>query len=208
MPTSPPSARCDCCCSRSCVVADHLGRLLEVGRRGHLVEDHAARHRVRKVLVAGSRCDGAAPADRFRASPRGSRSSARGRRSRTSMGRGRRRGPACWCGPTVAETLSSGSDTGPGTAWRVKTAALPHGRGNAPTLSRKSTFAPSSDAVLVGGEGDGRAVLTGVFVGHQVLAPILGPLHRAAQDPDWRSPWRSPRGTGSSSGRTSHRRRA
>ena len=65
IPIRRPSSRHCRCCSRSAVVVDHLRGLLEVEHRGHLVVDHAARHRVGQVL----HLDDVAAADLQRVDP-------------------------------------------------------------------------------------------------------------------------------------------
>ena len=62
------------------------------------------------------------------------------------------------------------------------TAALLPAIANAPALSRNSTLAPRSRPSSSAANGHGRLVFAGVLVAHQVLAPILDPLHRAAQE--------------------------
>ncbi len=117
IPTRRPSARHARCCSRSCVVPDHLRGLLEVGGRGHLVEHHPARHRVRDVLLV----DHVATPQLQRVDPEVRREAvdhllARDRLD-TSTDRGSRPGPACSCGrsartPRTREPVRTGEHHG------------------------------------------------------------------------------------------------
>ena len=156
----------------------------------------SARHRVRQLLVV----ERVAPAQLERVEPelRGasSRPSARARPSRSSTGRGRRRGPRVRV-HRVPEPRTAGAGTGRGTPSPQSTVALAPAIRNAPQLSMNATFAasnvPSSSVAIV----TVALVFACVLVGHQVLAAILDPLHRAARG-DAASTTRPPPRRGSS----------
>ena len=167
------------------VVVDHLGRLLEVEPGRHLVERHARRHRVGHVLVVEHVAAPQLERVDARRRPRPGRSSARGPPSRTSTARGRPRGRACWSCTERAEVEQGESWYGPGNSIAVNTARRPTGaRERARALEEVDPGAeqvPSSSAAMVTVAWSS----PGVLVGHEVLAPVLDPLHRPAEELGW-----------------------
>ena len=139
------------------------------------------------VYGRSASCDDVAPAqlERVDAELAGDgRSSARGRRSRSSTGRGRARARTCWCRRPGPRTPIRGIRYGPGKSIADEAdGAAAGGRERADVLDEARPCAPrmwpsaSSARLIV------MPVVAGVLAGHQVLAPVLDPLHRPAEAP-------------------------
>ena len=196
-PSSRPSPRARGLLGAERVVVDHLGGLLERLRRSTL-----RRRPCPAAVVYGRSASlhdvAAAQLERVDAELAGDvvdHLLAR-RRSRSSTGRGTSTARRCWCRRPCAEKPTRGILYGPGNSRPTKPIGAAAGgrerrrrpRRGRPRIPRMRPSASSGDAHR-------HPVVAGVLAGHQVLAPVLDPLHRPAEALAGERRRRAPRGS-------------